>query len=113
MRKAAVVPFLFVILPAFAGRLSAHSGHEHKALGTVAAVDATHLEVKTRDGKTVVVQLTAETKYWKAEAAATLADVKVSERVAITYIEKDEKYQAREVRLGVVEKKQSSPPPGH
>jgi hypothetical protein len=108
MRKAAVV-LSFVILPAFVGPLSAHSGHEHKALGTVVAVDASHLDVKTKDGKTVSVQLNAETKYLKAEAAATLADVKVSGRVVVTYVEKDEKYVAKEVRLGV-EKAQPAPP---
>jgi len=110
MRKVAIV-LSFVILPAFAGRLSAHAGHEHKALGTVVAVDASHLDLKTKDGKTVSVQLNAETRYLKAEGAATLADVKVSERVVVTYLEKDEKYLAKEVRLGVVEKAQ--PPPSH
>jgi hypothetical protein len=110
MRKAAVV-LSFVILPAFAGWLSAHSGHEHKALGTVVAVDASHLDVKTKDGKTVSVQLNAETKYLKGEAAATLAEVKVSGRVVLTYVEKDEKYIAKEVRLGVVEQRQPPPPP--
>ncbi|HKC10527.1 MAG TPA: hypothetical protein VKI41_00565 [Vicinamibacteria bacterium] len=110
MRKVAIV-LSFVILPAFAGPLSAHAGHEHKALGTVLAVDASHLDLKTKDGKTVSVQLNAETRYLKAEGAATLADVKVSERVVVTYTEKDEKYLAKEVRLGVVEKAQ--PPPSH
>jgi hypothetical protein len=110
MRKAAVV-LSFVILPVLAGRLSAHAGHEHKAMGTVVVVDAIHLDVKTRDGKTVSVQLNAETKYLKAEAVATLADVKVSERVVVTYVEKDEKNVAKEVRLGVAEK--AGPPPSH
>jgi hypothetical protein len=112
MHKAAVV-LSFVILSAFAGRLWAHSGHEHKALGTVVAVDASHLDVKTKDGKTVSVQLNAETKYWKAEAAATLAEIKVAQRVVVTYVEKDEKYVAKEVRLGVVESSQSPPASVH
>jgi hypothetical protein len=111
MRKTAVV-LSFVILPAFAGWLWAHAGHEHKALGTVVAVDASHLDVKTRDGKTLSVQVNAETKYVKAGAAATLADVKVSERVGVTYVEEDEKYVAKEVRLGVVERTHPAPAPG-
>ncbi len=112
MRKTAVV-LSFIILPAFAGRLWAHAGHEHKAQGTVVAVDASHLDVKTRDGKTASVQVNAETKYLKAGAAATLADVKVSARVVVTYVEKDEKYLAKEVRLGVVEGAQPAPAPSH
>jgi hypothetical protein len=81
-------------------------------LGTVVAVDASHLDVKTRDGKTLSVQVNAETKYVKAGAAATLADVKVSERVGVTYVEEDEKYVAKEVRLGVVERTHPAPAPG-
>jgi hypothetical protein len=111
--KTTAVVLSFIILPAFAGPLSAHAGHEHQALGTVVAVDASHLEVKTKDGKTVSIQLNAETRYRKAEAAATLADVKVSQRVVVTYIEKDEKYLAKEVRLGVVRGAQSPPAPVH
>ncbi len=76
MRKVAVV-LSVVILAAFGGRLSAHPGHEHKALGTVAVVDRSHIEIKTKDGKTVSVQLDAETKYMSGKTAAAVADVKV------------------------------------
>ena len=101
MRKVALV--LSVVMLAFAGRLSAHAGHEHQALGTVIVADASHIEIKTKDGKTVSVQLDAETKYMNGKIAAVVADVKVGQRVAVTYVEKNEKDVAKEVLLGVTE----------
>jgi hypothetical protein len=102
MRKVAVALSL-IALASFAGTVSAHPGHQHKALGTVGAVDASHVEVKTKDGKTVSVLLNAETKYLKGRAVAAATDVKVGQRVAVTYVEKDEKYVGTEVLLGVTD----------
>ena len=90
----------FVALMSFAGRAQAHEGHEHKAMGIVSVVDASHVEVKTTDGKTVSVQLNAETKYLKGKTPAALADVKVAQRVVVSYIEQGEKNVAKEVLLG-------------
>jgi hypothetical protein len=102
MRKVTIA-LSVLALAAVAGRLSAHAGHPHKALGTVGAVDASHVEIKTRDGKTVSVLLNADTKYLNGKAAAAATDVKVGQRVAVTYVEKDEKYVATEVSLGVTD----------
>jgi len=94
MRKVAVALSL-TVLAAFAGTLSAHPGHEHKALGTVGAVDASHVEIKTKDGKTVSVLLNADTKFVNGKTAGAPTDVKVGQRVAVTYVEKDEKWPQR------------------
>jgi hypothetical protein len=102
MRKVAV-SLSFIALASFAGTVSAHPGHQHKALGTVVAVDASHVEIKTKDGKTVSVLLNAETKYLKGKAVAAATDVKVGQRVAVTYVEKDERHVATEVQLGVTD----------
>jgi hypothetical protein len=102
MRKIALAASL-VALAAFAVRVGAHPGHEHKAVGTLAVVDASHVEVKTQDGKTISVELNAETKYAKGKAAASAADLKVSQRVAVSYVEKDGKNVATQVLLGVTE----------
>ncbi len=64
-----------------ATRASAH-GHGH-VMGTVASVTAERIEVKTKDGKTVTVPLTAETKYLKGDQKAARADVRVGERVVV------------------------------
>ena len=102
MRKVAVA-LSFIALAAFAGRLSAHAGHQHKALGTVGAVDASHVEIKTKDGKTLSLLLNADTKYLNGKTAGAATDVKKGQRVAVTYVEKDEKYVATEILLGVTD----------
>ncbi|SRR6266568_7125880 len=107
MRKV-VVALSFVALASLAGTVWAHPGHQHKALGTVGAVDAAHAEIKTKDGKTVSVRLNADTKYLKGKAVAAATDVKVGQRVAVTYVEKDEKNVATEVLLGVTDAPQDS-----
>jgi hypothetical protein len=67
------------------GVLLAHEGHHH-VMGTVTAVDAIHVEVKTTDGKSSSVPLSAETKYYKdskGKVAGAASDLKVGSRVVI------------------------------
>lgn len=52
-------------------------------MGTVAAVDATHLEIKTKEGKTVTVTLNDKTKYKKGDAEGASADVKPGMKVSV------------------------------
>lgn len=95
---------VFAVLSAAAivalpGRILAHEGHVHKVMGTVAVVDATHIEIDTRDGKKESHPLTKETKYLKGKAPATAADVKVGTRVVLSVVEKDGKKSVTEVLL--------------
>ena len=92
---------------ALAGTLRAHGGFTH-VLGTVMAVDATHVEVKTKAGKTVSVKLTEATKFSKDGAAAAAKDVQVGQRVAVEAKGHADALEASEVKLGVVAK----PAPG-
>ena len=64
------------------GLALAHGGHPH-VMGTVAAIAADHLEVKTKDGKTVSVPLTRDTKYLRGDQPAAPADVRTGERVVV------------------------------
>jgi hypothetical protein len=80
MRKTAI--FLVVALTFLAATLASAHGHGH-VMGTVASVTAERIEVKTKDGKTVAVPLTAETKYLKGDQKATHGDVHVGERVVV------------------------------
>ena len=98
MRKGTFVFFLFVIL-AFPARLVAHEDHEHKVMGTVTAVDASHVEIETTDGEQTSVQLNEETEYHRGRSPAVAADIKVGDRIALTAVEKDGKPTASEVRL--------------
>jgi hypothetical protein len=88
---------------ALVGPLLAHGDYTH-VMGTVAAMDATHVEVKTRAGKTVSVMLTGATKYTKGGAAAAASDMQVGQRVSVEAKHKGENLEASEVKLGVMPK---------
>lgn len=79
--------------------LSAHEGHDHKALGTVTAVQEGALELETTEHATLSFVLVAETTYRRGDARAARSDVKPGLRAAVTYFEKTGKKIAREVRL--------------
>ena len=101
-RVAAMLLASALALPAY---VAAHEGHEHKAMGKVAVLDAAHIEVAGQDGKKTSIQLTPETKFMSGKTPATAADVKVGQRVVVVYVE-DEKAKAltaRQVLLGVTD----------
>ena len=85
---------------AVAGSALAHEGHDHKVMGTVAAVSAQQIEVETADGKKVAAALTAQTKYTRDKAAVSQGDVKVGERVVIVVVEEKGVQRAKQVLLG-------------
>ena len=99
MRRAAVVVPL-VCVAAFPGWLAAHEGHAHKVMGTVAVVDATHLEIDAKDGTRVSILLIPETRYLKEKTPVTATEVKVGQRVVVTMAEAAGKKTAKEVLLG-------------
>ena len=97
MRKAlgSLVLAAAVLVP---GALLAHEGHRH-VMGTVTAVDATHVEIKTKDGKSSSVPLSSSTKYYKGskgKTAGAASALTVGTRVMID-LAKDG--SASEVRL--------------
>ena len=90
---------------ALAGPLLAHGGYTH-VMGTVTAVDATHVEVKTTAGKMVSIKLSDATKYTqqKGGAAATAADMKVGQHVMVEAKGHGTDLEAADVKLGVMAK---------
>jgi hypothetical protein len=85
-----------------AALLFAHGNATH-IIGTVTAVDAGHVTVKTQDGKSETVTLEKGTKYQSgSNAPGTVADLKVGVRVVIDakMDEKKKEYTAEEVRIG-------------
>lgn len=62
----------------------AHEGHAHKIMGTVSAVTATQLDVKTTDGKMVVVALDAKTVYQSGKTKVDAKMLKVGDRVVVS-----------------------------
>ncbi len=97
MRKVLGSMFLVSVL-LVPGVLLAHGGHHH-VMGTVTAVDATHVEVKTTGGKPMSVSIHPDTKFFKGskgKMAGAASDLKVGTRVMID-LEKDG--SAHEIRL--------------
>ncbi len=97
---------------------AAHEGHDHKLMGTVAAVDGTTLHVEQQDHSHVTVVLTETTKYLRGKTAAKGADLVKGQRVAVTYRDEAGRKVAREVLLGVQpgeksEKAKTQAPPHH
>ncbi len=73
-------------------------------MGTVAVVDASHVEIDTKDGKKVSVVLNKETKCLRGKTSATAADIKVGDRIVVTAVEKGHKEIAREILLAPKDK---------
>ena len=69
-------------------------------LGTVTAITNHSLSVKTRDGAIKTVEFDGETKFVKGDAAATIKDVQVGNRVVIHADNHDNLLHAAEVRIG-------------
>jgi hypothetical protein len=86
---------------ALAGSLLAHGGYTD-VLGTVTAMDATHVEVKTRAGKIVSVKLSDATKYMKSGKASAASDMQVGQRVKVEAKGHGANLEAAEVRLAEV-----------
>jgi hypothetical protein len=107
MKRLAAVLSLSLALGS-AERLVAHEGHVHKLMGVVAGIDATSIEVAdAKDGKKTKLALTPATRFVRDKAQAVATDVKVGQRVVVSYVEEDGVKKVEEVALGVVE------PPQH
>lgn len=94
MRKiSTILTMAFILLASIA---LAHEGHKH-LMGTVVAVTAKRIQVKTKDAKIVSVPLTKATHYFTGKKKATFADVHVGDRVVVDLAKGG---AAEEVRLG-------------
>ena len=76
----------------------AHEGKSH-VMGTVSAIDAERIVVTDRDGKTVSMALTNETKYAQGETPAAASAVKVGTRIVVDVTGTTESLTATEIRI--------------
>ena len=76
---------LLVGLLMFAVPVMAHEGHAHKTMGVVTMVHDNHVEVKDLKDKTTTFTLDEKTKITRGRTALRAADIKVGERVVVTY----------------------------
>jgi len=80
--------------------LLAHEGHDHKVMGTVTSTAANHIVVKDKDGKSVTIQVTPDTRI-KATPALKAEQIKPGTRVVVTASEnKDKTMRAKVVEVG-------------
>jgi hypothetical protein len=86
-------------VPAYA---RAHEGHAHKVMGTITMLHDNHLEVKTKDGKTVTITLNEKTAIVRGKQKLDLNALKEGERVVVDVGNGKAPMTAREVKLGVV-----------
>src|SRR5262244_1416883 len=83
----------------------AHGGGLH-IMGTVTDMDAQHVVVKTKDGKTQSVQVNDQTTYRKGKTTATSADLQVGDRVVVHTTGKGDPLTAKEIHLSSAGKAQ-------
>ena len=98
MKKFALaLLFAYVMMPF----VSAHEGHDHKIMGTLAAVHENSVDVKATDGKQSTITLNDKTKILRGTTAMKLADLKAGDRVVVTATGggKDP-FVAKEIKVG-------------
>jgi hypothetical protein len=92
--------FLAIVLAAIlANSVWAHEGHEERVLGTITAVDADSVAVKTKAGKTVRIALDQKTVVLRGSEKVTPTDIVVGERAAVSVASRRDKHVATEIRL--------------
>ena len=86
-----------LVIPAYA---RAHEGHAHKVMGTITMRHENHLEVRTKDGKTVTITLNDKTSILRGKEKANLDALQPGERVVVDVGNGKAPMTAREVKLG-------------
>ena len=94
---------VFVVL-VFHTLAFAHGGRTH-VMGTVTALDAQHVVVKTKAGKTLSVLVNEKTTYRKGAAAATSTDLRVDDRVVVHTTGKRDPLTAGEIHFSSPDEK--------
>lgn len=100
MTRRWTIGILFALLLVLPGVVRAHEGHTHKIMGTVASLQGDHLEVKTTDGKTVMVMLDAKTTVTRGKDKLDRTALKAGERVSVDAMQEKSMMMAGSIKLG-------------
>jgi hypothetical protein len=100
MSRRFVIGVALAALLAVPGVMRAHEGHAHKVMGTITVRHDNHLEVKTKDGKTVSITLNEKTAVVRGKQKVDLEALKPGERVVVDIGNGKAPITAREVKLG-------------
>ena len=82
---------LVVGLLALAPVVAAHPGHGHKVMGVVSTIHENQLVVKDAKDKETTFTLDAKTKITRGRTALRSSEIKVGDRVVVTYEETKDK----------------------
>lgn len=94
---------ILIVVAVFPTLALAH-GKEGHVLGTVKAVSGNSITVELKDGGTKTVAIDSKTKFVKSGEAASVNDLKVGERVAISVDEHGGSAVATSVKFGAQKK---------
>ena|SRR5450759_5058849 len=98
MRKQ-IITAVFAVLLLIPTMVHAHAGHHHKTvMGTVKAIDSSHIDLTTKDGQNMAVPLAKTTMFMRGDKVGDAADVKAGTRVVIELGEDDK--TAEHVKIG-------------
>ena len=100
MSKRFVLGIALVAALAVPAYARAHEGHAHKVMGTITMRHENHLEVKTKDGKTVTITLSEKTAIVRGKQKVDLEALKPGERVVVDVGNGKAPMTARQVKLG-------------
>ena len=78
-----------------------HEGHMHKVLGTVTDVDFPHLQIETKDKKSVTIMLDGSTVITKGTKKIKDIDIQVGDRISADYMEKGGMFMVHTLKVGV------------
>jgi hypothetical protein len=81
--------------------LWAHEGHVHTIMGTVTALDAKVVKVKTPSGEVLSVAITDKTSVLRAKRKVSMAEVQIGRRVVVDIGNGEDPLIAREIQVGV------------
>ena len=81
----------------------AHEGHVHTIMGTVTAIDAGHVAVKTPSGEVLSIAITGKTAVVRAKRKVAIAEVQVGRRVVVDIGNGEDPLIAREIQVGVAQ----------
>ena len=99
--------FMLLLASIFLAGVAYAHGDEQHVMGTVTKITETTITVevalKQRETQktSVTVNVASSTKFEKMDAAATIKDLKVGDRVVIHAAKKGEKLQAHVVKIGM------------
>src|SRR5690349_10074011 len=80
----------------------AHAGHDHTVMGTLTAVDAKHVELKTPSGEVLSIAITPKTTVLRDKKKTVMRDVQAGRRAVVNIGNGEDPLIAKEIQVGAV-----------